>query len=135
MRQQPRPNYTSPHRTQNQEVPETTQDRHTSTHTPQHLPKERRSAAETRTPASTPTPLTRTGNGGEQEERAHSHAHPKTLTKTGEVQAETQAQPQTPEPQRGKEGRNHKPYPNTPTQDASQGWRGYPNPNRSTTRT
>ena len=35
----------------------------------------------------------------------------------------------------GKEGRNHEPYPNTPTQDPSQGWRGYRNPNSSTTRT
>ena len=39
------------------------------------------------------------------------------------------------EPQRGKEGQNHKTYPNTPTQDPSQGWRGYGNPNPSTIRT
>ena len=39
------------------------------------------------------------------------------------------------ESQRGKEGCNHKPYPNTPTQDPSQAWQGYRNPNPSTTRT
>ena len=38
-------------------------------------------------------------------------------------------------PQPGKEGRNHNPYPNTRNQDPSQGWRGYRNPNPSTTRT
>ena len=66
-----------------------------STHTPQHLPKEWRGAAENQTPARTPTPHTRTGNGGVQAERAHNHARSKTLTKKGRVQAETQAQPQT----------------------------------------
>ena len=35
----------------------------------------------------------------------------------------------------GKEGRNHNPYPNTPTQDPSQGWWGYRNLNPITTRT
>ena len=105
-------------------------------HTPQqHLPKERRGAAQTRTPTHTPTPHTRTRNGGEQEERAHSHARPRTLTRTGGVQADTQPNRKDRELQRGKEGRNHKPYPNTPTQDPSHGWRGYQSPNPSTTRT
>ena len=47
-----------------QEVQETTWDGRTSTHTPQHPPKERRGAAETQTRARTPTPHTGTGNGG-----------------------------------------------------------------------
>ena len=51
------------------------------------------------------------------------------------MQAETQAQPQTPQTPAGKEGRNHKPYQNTPEQDPSKGWGGHRNPNPSTTRT
>ena len=51
------------------------------------------------------------------------------------MQAKTQAQPHTPQIQPGREGRNHNPYPNTPTQDPSQGWRVYRNPSHGTTRT
>ena len=36
-------------------------------------------------------------------------------------------------PQPQKEGPNHNLYPNTPTQDPSQGWQGYQNPNPSAT--
>ena len=38
-------------------------------------------------------------------------------------------------PQPVKEGRRHKPYPNTPAQGPSQNWRGYLNPHPTTTRT
>ena len=37
--------------------------------------------------------------------------------------------------QPAKEGRHHKPYPNTPAQDPSQDWRGYLNPHPTATRT
>ena len=133
-RQQSRPSHTPPHRIPNQEVQETTRDGHTSRHTPKHLPKERRGAAEIRTPARTPTSHTRTGGGGVHAKRAHSHARPKTLTKTAGVQAETQAEPQRPQTPAGKRRAKPQTVPEL-TQDPSQGWRGYRNPNPSTTRT
>ena len=106
-----------PHSTPNQEVQETTRDGRTSTLTPQHPPKERRGAAETKTPARTTTPHTGTGNGRGQAERARNHARPicrpKTKPNHGHHKHES-----------AKEGRHHKPYPNTPARDPSQDWRG-----------
>ena len=98
-------------------------------HTPQqHLPKERRGAAETRTPTHTPTPHTRTGNGEEQEEHAHSQARPKTLPRTGAVQAETQPQPQTPRTPAGKGGAKPQTVPKHTHPRPQPGLAGLPKP-------
>ena len=96
---------------------------HTHTPTP---PKERRDAAKTRTRARTP-PL-HTENGGVQEERARNHTRPICKPKP-----KPNHKHHKPEPV--KEGRRHKPYPNTPAQSPGQDWRGYLNPQPTTTRT
>ena len=127
-RHQLRPNHTPPQSTPNQEVQKTTRDGHTSTQTPQHLPKEWQGAAETQTPARTPTPHTRTWNGGLQAERAHNHARPKTLTKKGGVQAETQVQPQTPQTPVGKRGTTPQAVPKHTHPRPQPGLAGLPKP-------
>ena len=127
--------HTPPQSTPNQEVQETTRDGRTSTHTPQHPPKEWRGAAKTQTPARTPTPHTGTGNGGVQAERARNHARPISPTTKGGLQAKTQAQPRTPQTPAGKRGTTPQTVPEHTTQDPSQDWRGYRNPHPTATRT
>ena len=105
-----------PHSDPNQEVQDTMRDGGTSTHTPQHPPKERRGAAETQTPACTPTPHIGTGNGQGQAERARNHTSPICRPKPKPIHKHHK--------QLAKEGQHHKPYPNTPAQDPSQDWRG-----------
>ena len=98
---------------------------HEHTHTPTP-PKERRDAAETQTRARTPAP--HTGNGGVQEERACNHTRPICKPKPKPNHKHHKPQPV-------KEGRRHKPYPNTPAQGPSQDWWGYLDPHPTTTRT
>ena len=105
-----------PHSNPNQEVQETTRDGRTSTHTPQHPPKERWSAAKNQTPAHTPGPHTRTRDGGGQAERARNQTCPISRSKP-KPNYEHHKQP-------AKEGQHHKRYPNTPAQGPSQDWRG-----------
>ena len=128
-------NHTPPHSTPNEEVQDTTRDGHASTHTPQHLPKEWRGAAEKQDPGTHAHTAHRNrewrGAGGARTQPHTSHNPNHERWGAGQNPSPT-ANTANPSRQKRDDTANRT---QTPTQDPSQGWRGYRNPHPTTTRT
>ena len=92
-----------------------TQKKKRKKHTPTTQPR-RAGHSRDQGPAHTPTPHAKTGNRGGQAGRPRNHTRPKSRPKPN-PNHEHHRQPTL-------EGQQHKPCPNTPTQDPSQDWRG-----------
>ena len=112
----------------------TERDTHKNTHTPQHLSQEWWHAAETRAQAHTPTLHNAPGTAAYRRS-AHTTTHaPKQQPRMVVCKPKPKPNRRQHKSKPGMEEQTHNPYPNTPTEDPSQGWQGNRNPSPSTTR-